>query len=204
MRARVGVYVCHCGINIAATVDVGAVAAFAQTLRDVVVAKEYTYMCSDPGQELIKDDIREQGLTHVVVASCSPRMHEYTFRSAVARGGLNPFRAFHHLYTIERQLAALRAIRNRLTDDGIAEIVAVLLFVALTATFVPIAFYFNHRFASSESGEGSVRAVRQSGLAALFLVLCTWLRMIRSLNWAVALLVLVLLVSIEVIILTRR
>lgn len=79
-----------------------------------------------------------------------------------------------------------------------------LLFVALMATFVPIAFYFNHRFASSESGEGSVRAVRQSGLAALFLVLCAWLRMIRSLNWAVALLVLGLLVSIEVVILIRR
>ena len=87
-----------------------------------------------------------------------------------------------------------------------------LLFVALAATFVPIAFYFNRRFASSESGEdsvlglskGRVRAIRQSGLAALFLVLCAWLRMIRSLNWAVALLVLGLLVSIEVIILIRR
>jgi hypothetical protein len=79
-----------------------------------------------------------------------------------------------------------------------------LLFVALTSTLIPIAFYFNRRFASSESGEDSVRAVRQSGLAALFLVLCAWLRMIRSLNWAVALLVLGLLVSIEVVILTRR
>ena len=79
-----------------------------------------------------------------------------------------------------------------------------LLFVALAATFVPIAFYFNRLFARSESGEDGVRAIRQSGLAALFLVLCAWLRMIRSLNWAVALLVLGLLVSIEVIILTRR
>jgi hypothetical protein len=79
-----------------------------------------------------------------------------------------------------------------------------LLFVALTATFVPIAFFFNHRFAGSEGGEVSVRAVRQSGLAALFLVLCAWLRMIRSLNWPVALLVLSLLLSIEVVILTRR
>jgi hypothetical protein len=79
-----------------------------------------------------------------------------------------------------------------------------LLFVALTATLVPIAFFFNRRFASPDSGEVSVRAVRQSGLAALFLVLCAWLRMIRSLNWAVALLVLGLLVSIEVVILTRH
>ncbi len=91
MRARVGVYVCHCGINIAATVDVEAVAAFAQTLPNVAVATEYTYMCSDPGQELIKSDIREHGLTHVVVAACSPRMHEPTFRGAVEEEGVNPY-----------------------------------------------------------------------------------------------------------------
>ncbi len=79
-----------------------------------------------------------------------------------------------------------------------------LLFVALMATFVPIAFYLNHRVASSESGQGSVRAIRQSGLAALFFVLCAWLRMIRSLNWAIALLLLGVLGSVEVLMLTRR
>ncbi|MFQ5812265.1 MAG: CoB--CoM heterodisulfide reductase iron-sulfur subunit A family protein [Anaerolineae bacterium] len=91
MKSRVGVYICHCGINIAATVDVEAVAAFAQTLPNVVVAKDYTYMCSDPGQELIKSDIREYGLTHVVVAACSPSMHEPTFRGVVEEEGLNPY-----------------------------------------------------------------------------------------------------------------
>ena len=84
-------YICHCGINIAATVDVEAVTAFAQTLPNVVVARDYTYMCSDPGQELIKSDIREHGLTHVVVASCSPRMHEPTFRGVVQEEGINPY-----------------------------------------------------------------------------------------------------------------
>ncbi len=87
-----------------------------------------------------------------------------------------------------------------------------LLFVALMATFVPIVFYFNHRFASSESSQDSVlssskdsvRAIRQSGLAALFLVLCAWLRMIRFLNWPVAQLLLCVLGLIEVFILTRR
>ena len=79
-----------------------------------------------------------------------------------------------------------------------------LLFVALMSTFVPIAFYFDHRFVSSESGADSVRAVRQGGLAALFLVLCAWLRMIRSLSWPVALLLLGVLVSIEVFLLTRH
>ena len=88
---RTGVYICHCGVNIAATVDVKAVAEFAKGLPCVVVARDYQYMCSDPGQELIKSDIKEYGLTRVVVASCSPRMHEPTFRNACADAGLNPY-----------------------------------------------------------------------------------------------------------------
>ena len=88
---RTGVYICHCGVNIAATVDVKAVAEFAKGLPCVVVARDYQYMCSDPGQELIKSDIKEYGLNRVVVASCSPRMHEPTFRNACADAGLNPY-----------------------------------------------------------------------------------------------------------------
>ena len=91
LTPRIGVYTCHCGINIAATVDVKAVAAYAATLPGVVVSREYTYMCSDPGQGLIQKDIREQNLNRVVVASCSPRMHEPTFRAAVSEVGLNPY-----------------------------------------------------------------------------------------------------------------
>ncbi len=88
---RVGVYVCHCGVNIAATVDVEAVAEAAADLPGVVVARDYAYMCSDPGQALIKQDIREHGLNRVVVASCSPRMHEPTFRAAAQQAGVNPY-----------------------------------------------------------------------------------------------------------------
>ena len=88
---RIGVYICHCGTNIAGMVDVGAVAEFAEQLDGVVVARHYAYMCSDPGQALIKDDIRDHGLNRVVVASCSPMMHEGTFRAACAQAGLNPF-----------------------------------------------------------------------------------------------------------------
>ncbi len=91
-KPRIGVYVCHCGTNIAATVDVAAVAEFAQHLPGVVVSRHYTYMCSEPGQTLIKEDARELGLNRVVVASCSPRMHEPTFRGAAADGGVNPYR----------------------------------------------------------------------------------------------------------------
>lgn len=88
---RVGVYICHCGINIAATVDIDAVTEFAARLPSVAVARNYTYMCSDPGQALIKGDIVEHNLNRVVVASCSPRMHEPTFRAAIAEAGLNPY-----------------------------------------------------------------------------------------------------------------
>jgi len=89
--ARIGVYVCHCGTNISQTVDVAAVAAFAASQPGVVIAREYKYMCSDPGQELIKNDVAEFELNRVVVASCSPLMHEPTFRRACAEAGLNPF-----------------------------------------------------------------------------------------------------------------
>jgi heterodisulfide reductase subunit A len=88
---RIGAYICHCGTNIAGTVDVEAVTDFAASLDHVAVARHYAYMCSDPGQDLVKDDIRELGLTRVVVASCSPLMHEHTFRRACDEAGLNPF-----------------------------------------------------------------------------------------------------------------
>ena len=88
---RIGVYICHCGHNIAGTVDVNAVAEYATKLPNVVVSKEYKYMCSDPGQELIGQDIKEHNLNRIVVSSCSPLLHEKTFRDALAKGGLNPF-----------------------------------------------------------------------------------------------------------------
>jgi heterodisulfide reductase subunit A len=88
---RVGFYVCHCGHNIAGTVDVAEVARFAGTLPNVVVSRDYKYMCSDPGQELIVTDIKEHRLNRIVVASCSPLLHEHTFRNATQKGGLNPY-----------------------------------------------------------------------------------------------------------------
>ncbi len=88
---KIGVYICHCGTNISATVDVAAVCAQAAQLPGVVVARHYKYMCSQPGQQLIQKDIRELGLDAVVEASCTPKMHEPTFRNAVAAAGLNPY-----------------------------------------------------------------------------------------------------------------
>ena len=88
---RIGVFVCHCGTNIAGTVDVKAVAEALGREPSVVTSVDYPYMCSESGQNMIKDAIREQKLTGVVVCSCSPRMHEATFRKAASAAGLNPY-----------------------------------------------------------------------------------------------------------------
>ena len=88
---RIGVFVCHCGTNIAATVDVAQVAETLGKEPGVVLATDYPYMCSQSGQDMIENAIREQKLTGVVICSCSPRMHEATFRKTVARAGLNPY-----------------------------------------------------------------------------------------------------------------
>ncbi len=88
---RVGVYVCHCGNNIAKMVDVGKVVDMASTLPGVVVSRQYKFMCSEPGQELIQKDIRELKLNRIVVAACSPLMHEPTFRKACEGAELNRY-----------------------------------------------------------------------------------------------------------------
>jgi heterodisulfide reductase subunit A len=94
MSEKIGVYVCHCGTNIAGTVDVEQVAQWAGSRlkeRGVVIARDYKFMCSSLGQELVEQDIKELGLTRVVVAACSPHLHERTFRTACQRAGLNPY-----------------------------------------------------------------------------------------------------------------
>ena len=88
---KIGVYVCHCGSNINGVVNCAKVAEEIAELGDVIIAKDYKYMCSDPGQEMIKNDIKEKGLDRVVVAACSPRMHEPTFRRALEGAGLNGY-----------------------------------------------------------------------------------------------------------------
>ena len=90
-QIRVGVYVCHCGLNIAGSVDCGEVAKFASTLPNVVLAQDNRYTCSDQGQAGIQNDIKEHKLNRVVVASCSPRLHEPTFRKACEEAGLNKY-----------------------------------------------------------------------------------------------------------------
>jgi heterodisulfide reductase subunit A len=88
---RIGVFVCDCGLNIAGAVDCAAVTEFAEALPGVVCAVRNKYTCADPGQNEIKDAVREHKLNRVVVASCTPRQHEPTFRQCVLEAGLNPY-----------------------------------------------------------------------------------------------------------------
>ena len=88
---RIGVYICHCGSNIGGVIDPKEVVEFAEGLPDVVRATDTLYACADSGQRLIKEDIKKYNLNRVVVSACSVRMHEPTFRAAVAEAGLNPF-----------------------------------------------------------------------------------------------------------------
>ena len=90
-KPKVGVYICWCGVNIGGVVDVPKLCEYSKSLPNVIFAKEYKFMCSDIGQGMIMDDIRKGSINRVVVASCSPRMHEQTFRRACREGGLNQF-----------------------------------------------------------------------------------------------------------------
>ena len=113
MDEKTGVYVCHCGTNISQTVDVAEVVRFAGGLEGVTVARDNKYVCSDPGQDMIKKDIKALGLTRVVVASCSPLMHEPTFRRACEDAGLNQF--LFQMANIREQCSWVTADRKEAT-----------------------------------------------------------------------------------------
>ena len=123
-QPKIGVYVCECGVNIAATVNVPEVIAFASRLPNVTVARQYKYTCSEPGQNMIKDDVRKLGINRVVVASCSPRMHETTFQNAVAEAGLNPYyfamaNIREHCSWVIRDIALATAKAKRLVSSAV-------------------------------------------------------------------------------------
>ena len=115
---RIGFYICHCGTNIAGMVDVLAVAKYVATLTNVVVSRDYKYMCSDPGQEMIVQDIIENRLNRIVVAACSPLLHEHTFREATRRGGLNPF--FFQMVNVREQDSWVHTNRQEATRKAMA------------------------------------------------------------------------------------
>ncbi|HUL44862.1 MAG TPA: CoB--CoM heterodisulfide reductase iron-sulfur subunit A family protein [Bacteroidota bacterium] len=115
-QIRVGFYICHCGHNIAHIVDVKQVAEYVATLPNVIVSREYKYMCSDPGQELIQSDMKEHHLNRIVVASCSPLLHEHTFRNATEKGGLNPF--YFHMVNIREHVSWIHEDRAAATQKA--------------------------------------------------------------------------------------
>ncbi|MCH3917541.1 MAG: CoB--CoM heterodisulfide reductase iron-sulfur subunit A family protein [Spirochaetia bacterium] len=138
---KIGVFVCHCGTNIAATVDVEQVAQALGKEPGVVMAVHYQYMCSQSGQDMIKDAIKEKGLTGVVICSCSPRMHEATFRKAAASVGMNPFMV--EIANIREQCSWIHKDRQEATQKAIAlgraAIAKVHLNAPLTAGETPVA-----------------------------------------------------------------
>jgi len=121
-ETRIGVYVCDCGTNIAGVVDVPAVVEFAKGLKNVTIAREYKYMCSSPGQDLIKADIGNLGLNRVVVASCSPHLHEATFRSVLEDSGTNPF--LFHMVNIREQVSWVTSDKKEATEKAKALVAA--------------------------------------------------------------------------------
>jgi len=110
-QVRIGVYICHCGVNIAATVNIAELRDFIAKQPNVVVARDYKFMCSDPGQDLIKQDIKNLDVNRVVVAACSPLMHELTFRLAAESAGLNRYLV---------QIANIREHCSWVHDDRVA------------------------------------------------------------------------------------
>ncbi len=136
---RIGVYVCHCGSNIAGTVDVAAVRDWAATQlrsRGVVVAQDYRFMCSSLGQELIEREIREKGINRVVVAACSPHLHEGTFRTACEHAGLNPYLC--ELVSIREQDSWVHADRAAATEKAKAIVAGGVERVRHDAELVPL------------------------------------------------------------------
>ncbi len=126
-KSRIGVYICNCGTNIAKRVDCEAVSTFASELPNVAIAKTYKYMCSNPGQEMIVQDIRDHNLDRVVVAACSPRMHERTFRRVLQTAGLNPYMCEmanirEHCSWVHQDAAAATEKAKALTKAGIQRV----------------------------------------------------------------------------------
>jgi len=113
---RVGVYICHCGFNIAGFLDIDELVRYAESLDDVVIVRDYRFMCSNPGQELIKDDIEKLNLDRVVVAACSPNLHEATFRRVLSESGLNPF--FLQIANIREQCSWVHSDKAKATEKA--------------------------------------------------------------------------------------
>ena len=153
---RIGVFVCWCGSNIAATVDIDKVIEEAKKMPGVVHAKDYQYMCSEVGQNLIKDAIKEQKLDRVVVASCSPRMHEATFRNAANDAGMNPY--LLEVANIREHCSWIHKTKEEGTPKAIALVRAAVAKVALNTGLISGEIDVTHRTLVIGGGIAGIQA----------------------------------------------
>ncbi len=161
--ARIGVFVCHCGTNIAATVDVHEVVRQAARLPRVVHAADYKYMCSDPGQGLIAEAIKEHDLDRVVVAACSPSLHEPTFRSCLEREGLNPYML--EICNIREQCSWVHTDREAATRKAVELVRMAVARVALNEPLLPSSIPIERRALIIGGGISGIQAAIDIGFA---------------------------------------
>jgi len=168
---RIGVYICHCGGNISDVVDVEKVVQSAAKLPDVVVARRHMFMCSDPGQNMIADDIREKKLGGVVVASCSPSLHELTFRQTLGRSGLNPY-LYEHANIREQVSWVSKSDPHGATDKAIRLVAAAVAKVRLLQPLEPLRVEAKQHIVVIGGGVSGLRcaqALSQRGFAVSLL-----------------------------------
>ena len=162
---RIGVYICQCGGNISDVVDVDRVAERAAALPNVAVVRTNTFMCSDPGQNLIAQDIENEGLDRVVVAACSPKLHETTFRSVLNRSGLSPY-LYEHA-NIREQVSWATDDGEQATIKATSLVAAAVAKAAHLAPLEPIRVETTARAAVIGAGVAGLRAARDLALAGI-------------------------------------
>ncbi|MCK4689055.1 MAG: CoB--CoM heterodisulfide reductase iron-sulfur subunit A family protein, partial [Candidatus Marinimicrobia bacterium] len=140
---RIGVFVCHCGRNISATVQIDNVVEVIGRYPDVAHCEDYKYLCSEPGQSLIKEKIKEKKLSGVVVAACSPSLHEITFRRTVEQSGLNPY--LLEIANIREQCSWVHADVDQATAKAISIIKTIIEKTKLNEALLPIKIPVNQR-----------------------------------------------------------
>uniref|UniRef100_A0A7C4CDE0 CoB--CoM heterodisulfide reductase iron-sulfur subunit A family protein n=1 Tax=candidate division WOR-3 bacterium TaxID=2052148 RepID=A0A7C4CDE0_UNCW3 len=155
-QPRVGVFVCHCGINIAGVVKVPDLVAEASLLPGVVTARDYVYCCSDPGQKIIRDAVRNDRLERVVVACCSPTLHEGTFRNACAEAGLNPYLC--EIANIREQCAWVTADRDAATAKALGIIKTAIAKATLDRPLEPVGLPLTKRALVVGAGIAGIQA----------------------------------------------
>jgi len=166
---RVGVFICHCGNNIAGTVDVAKVAEAARMMPGVAFATTYMYTCSEPGQEEIKEAIKREKLDRVVVAACSPRMHELTFRRTVEKAGLN--RYFFEMANIREHCSWIGEDKELNTNKAVETIKLAVEKVKQNKPLFPAKFKINKRVLVIGGGVAGMQAALDCADGGLDVVL---------------------------------